>query len=398
MKSAGKSKGNKRVRILYLGNHAGIFLSHRLPVFKKMVQSGFEVHVAVPAKPDLLSQNIDQNSIQTIKESGFQYHDIKIHRSSTNIKKEICSFVDIFKLLKLVKPDLVYNATQKPVLYGSLISKIVKTPCVVNSLTGLGFVFTDKGIKASLLKIVMKLFYRYTLDRQNSMNIFHNHDDRNYFLAKGIVNKSNSIVIKGSGVNLNEFIYQPEPDDSNPIIIFPSRLLKDKGVLEFVGAAEQVKLNNIKARFVLVGDIDPLNPTSVTKKEVQLWEKNELIEWWGWRKDMPFVYQQASIVCLPSYREGMSKSLIEGLASGRPVVTTDVPGCREIIANPANGFLVNKKDSKKLGDALAILIKDKELRQTMGRNSRELAKKEFSLEIVVNDTMTICKNLIEKYI
>jgi len=390
-----KSTVKKRVRILYIGNHAGIFLSHRLPVFKKMIESGYEVHVAVPSKTDLLSQNIHENSVKAIKKNGFQYYDIQIHRSSTMVKKEILSFIQIIKLYKMIKPDLVYHATQKPVLYGSFISKMVKVPCVINSLTGLGFVFTDKGIKASLLKIVIKFLYRYTLDQQNSMNIFHNNDDRNYFLKKRIVNKENSLVIKGSGVNLDEFAFKPEPDEQNPIIIFPSRLLRDKGVLEFVNAAKIIKLNNIKARFVLVGDIDPINPTSVTKKDVKLWEKNGLIEWWGWRRDMPSVYQQASIVCLPSYREGMSKSLIEGLASGRPIVTTNVPGCREIIANPVNGILVDKKDSKKLGDGLTILIKDRKLRQIMGKNSRKLAVKEFSLEKVVDDTMKLCNKLLE---
>ncbi len=388
----------KKIRVLYLGNHAGIFLSHRLPVFKQMVESGFDVHVAVPAKPDLLSQNIDRHSISTIKKNGFKYHDIQIHRSSTNIKKEMMSFLGVYKLYKLIKPDLVYHATQKPVLYGSFISKIVKVPCVVNSLTGLGFVFTDKRIKASLLKAIMKLVYRYTLDRQNSMNIFHNNDDRNYFLEKGMINKANSVVIKGSGVDLNKFVFKPEPEKQDPIIIFPSRLLKDKGVLEFVSAAKTLKQKNIKARFVLVGDIDPLNPSSVAKHDVKLWKKNGVIEWWGWHKDMPSVYRQSSIVCLPSYREGMSKSLIEGVASGRPVVTTDVPGCREIITSPANGFLVTKKDSKSLGDSLEILIKDRDLRQAMGKNSRELAEKEFSLKKVVDDTMIICNNLIENFL
>jgi len=361
-----------------------------------MLESGFDVHVAVPSKPDRLSKNIDQNFIKTIKKNGFKYHDIQIHRSSANIKKEVLSFYGVYKLYKMIRPQLVYHATQKPVLYGSFISKIVKTPCVVNSLTGLGFVFTNRGIKALLLKAFMQLIYRYTLNRKNTMNIFHNNDDRNYFLEKGIVNNKNSVVIKGSGVDLNKFFFTPEPKGKKTIIIFPSRLLRDKGILEFVSAAKRLKLKNIKARFVLVGDVDPLNPSSVTKNDIIRWEENEMIEWWGWQKDMPSVYQQSSIVCLPSYREGMSKSLIEGLASGRPIVTTDVPGCREIIAEKANGLLVKKKDVDSLENNLEILIRDKGLRETMGKNSRKLAEDKFGVEKVVNDTMAICKSLMEE--
>jgi glycosyltransferase involved in cell wall biosynthesis len=217
--------------------------------------------------------------------------------------------------------------------------------------------------------------------------VVQNEDDRAFVAGLGIVPEKRVVLVPGSGVETGRFAPAPEPEGV-PVVLFPSRLLRDKGVEEFVAAARLLRARGVAARFVLVGDRDPENPASVPAQTLHAWTNEGVVEHWGWRDDMPAVYAQASVVCLPSWREGMSRALLEAAACGRAIVTCDVPGCRDVVADGA-GVLVPARDPQALAQALATLLADPAKRQALGVRARARALAEFSLERVVRDTLAI---------
>ena len=237
--------------------------------------------------------------------------------------------------------------------------------------------------------------YKLVLRHKNLVSIIQNQDDMEYLISKSIIQNNQTVLIKGSGVDLNEFIPLPEPIGI-PVIVLPARLLKDKGVIEFVEAAKILQKLNIKIKMILVGNIDLGNPSSITYEEIDYWVKNKIISHWGFCSNMPETLAKANIVCLPSYREGMPKALIEACASGRAIITTDVPGCREMIdiRNP-NGILVPPRDPKSLAKAIEDLVNNPRKRKEMAINGRKMAEKEFSINLVVQKTMNIYRKLLD---
>ncbi len=381
-------------RILYVGNHASYFLTHRLPVFQSLQESGCDVHVAVPAKSDALGRMIDADAIETIERLGFHFHDIPISRGSINPINELRTLYYLFRLYRTLKPELIYHATVKPVLYGGLMSRIVGIPGAIFGVTGLGYLFVASGFKGLLIRMPIKLAFRLALSHPNAHTIFQNYDDYEAFVHQNLVNARNATVIKGSGVDLSEYNYLEETN-CTPIVVLISRMLWDKGVREFVEAARILSNAGTKGRFVLVGDSDPDNPASVPQSQLRAWQDQGIIEWWGWRKDIPSILQQSHIVSLPSYYpEGVPKCLIEAAACGKPIVTTNMPGCKEIVEDGINGFLVPPRDTSSLAESIRQLIENPELRQEMGRRSREIAESEFSIEKVVGATIEICNKLL----
>ncbi len=380
---------NNPPRFLYVGNHAGYFLTHRLPVMQAIRDAGYEVHVAAPAEADALEKMVVANAADTIRSLGFHYHPISIKRGSIDPLGELRVMIQLYQIYKALKPDLVYHATIKPVLYGGILARVTHVPAVISAVTGLGYVFLATGLKASLLRTGVKSAYRLALGHPNMRTLFQNSDDSKVFIEQGLVKSEIVAVIKGSGVDMQNFSVTPEPDGV-PIIVLPSRMLWDKGVGEFVEATTQLKEAGIEARFVLVGDTDPDNPAAISRDQLQRWHDSGVIEWWGWCENMPKIFREAHIVCLPSYREGIPKALIEAAASGRPIVTTDVPGCREIVYDGENGLLVRVRDSQTLADAMRRLIEDRELRTQMGRRSREIAESEFSTTTIIAQTLAVC--------
>jgi glycosyltransferase involved in cell wall biosynthesis len=351
--------------------------------------AGYEVHVAAPAEGDALEKMVNQNAPETIRALGFHYHPISIKRGSIGLLGELRVMIQLYGIYKKLKPDLIYHATIKPVLYGGILARLTRVPAVISAVTGLGYVFLASGIKASLLRAGVKTAYRLALGHPNMRVLFQNADDCRAFIEQRLVQSEITAVIKGSGVDMQKFRVETEPDGA-PIVILPSRMLWDKGVGEFVEAAAHLKQSGIEARFVLVGDTDPDNPAAISHQQLEDWHSHGLIEWWGWRENMPQIFREAHIVCLPSYREGIPKALIEAAASGRPIVTTNVPGCREIVNDGENGFLVPVRDWRALADALRQLIDNPDLRCRMGRRSREIAEAEFSVETIVVQTLGVC--------
>jgi glycosyltransferase involved in cell wall biosynthesis len=277
-------------------------------------------------------------------------------------------------------------------LFGSLACHLLGIRSIVNSVTGLGYIFMEGGGVRRWLRGLIIFSYRLLL--RHTWVIFQNPDDRTVFLGARLVDPQRAALIRGSGVDIQRFYPRPEPTGL-PLVVLPARMLWDKGVGEFVAAARILKLGGLHARFALVGDSDNENPASVHASQLRAWEKEGVIEWWGWKENMDDVYAQAAIVCLPSYREGVPKTLIEAAACGRPIVTTDVPGCREVVRHGENGLLVPVRDAGALAKALFDLLINPKKRNEMGIRSRAIAEKEFSMEMVISQTFALyqsCRN------
>lgn len=381
-------------RFLYVGNHAGYFLSHRLPVMLALRDSGYEVHAAFPVELDDLARTVSDSAVDDIEALGFKIHSVPLRRGALGLRGEIQAIRSLYRIYTDVKPDMIYHATLKPVIYGGLIARLIRHSAVISAITGLGYIFIGSDAKSRILRLILTAVFRIVLGHQHCVALFQNYDDRDLFVKQGLVKQEKTVVIRGSGVNIEKFKPTPEPS-GDPVVVVPSRLLWDKGVGEFVEAARRLKQANVAARFVLVGDFDPENPRTIQQEQVQAWHDEGIIEWWGWRQDMPAVLESAHIVCLPSYREGLPKALIEASAAGRAIITTDVPGCREIVQHNENGLLVPVKTVEPLAAALRTLIEQPELRQAMAQRGREMVEG-FSTDVIVAQTLQVISSTMEK--
>lgn len=374
---------HSKKKILYVTNDAGTFVSHRMPVARGALNAGFDVHVAAPAS----------ESAAQIAREGFAFHAIPLSRSGKNVVRELNAVYELFKLYRMLRPDLIEHSKIKPVLYGSTVARLLRVPGVVNWVTGLGYVFIARGFTKSALRFCVENAYRFALGYSKTQVIFENPDDRDLFIQKKLVSRRMANLIRGAGVSKVEFYPRPE-HQGPPLVVLPARLLWDKGVGEFVAAARSVKARGVAIRFALVGDVDPGNPATVSRSQLEEWQKEGIIECWGFRSDMFDVLTAAHIVCLPSYREGLPRVLVEAAACGRAVVTTDVPGCREVVQDGTNGYLVPVRNSEALADAIFRLAMDSDMRQKMGVQSRAIMEEFFSDEIVVKATLSLYQGLL----
>jgi len=375
---------NKK-KLLFIVNVDWFFVSHRLPIALKTIEEGYEVHLlcAVTDKAEYLES------------LGLIVHPFSFSRTGRNIFNEFSCVFGFYKQIKKINPDLVHLVTIKPVLYGGIAARMAKVPGVVSAISGLGFLFVERaGSGVGLLRNVALFLYRLAMGHPNQRVIFQNPTDMNVLVAAGGVQKDKTRMIRGSGVDLHDYPVLPEPDGV-PVVVMASRLLKDKGVYEFIEAARIVKSRGIKARFQLIGDPDPGNPESVTVEVVQSWQNKRVVECLGFRSDIAKLFARAHIVTLPSYYgEGLPKVLIEAAACGRAVITTDVPGCRDAIELDISGLLVPARDAEALAQAMERLIEDDALRQQMGRAGRDLAEREFGIDKVVAAHLAIYQELI----
>jgi glycosyltransferase involved in cell wall biosynthesis len=369
-------------RLLYVVNDAGFFLSHRLTLALAAVAAGYEVHVATPQ---------DQSS-SAIAEAGLVFHAIPLSRKGTRPWLELRSLWALTHLYRRLRPDLVHHVTIKPVIYGGIAARLTRIPGVVNAVTGLGTIFIARSIPASLLRALVSVIYRFSLNHRNQRVIFQNPDDRDHFVGAGLVKAEDTTLIRGAGVDMGRFMPSPEPSGV-PVIVLASRMIADKGIGEFVAAARELRGEGVHARFVLVGDTDAGNPTAIASATLTAWHEEGAVEWWGQCTNMPAVLAAAHIVCLPSYREGLPKVLVEAAACGRPLVTTDTPGCRDICRDQENGLLVKAKDAHSLAAALRRLIQDAPLRRRLGARARQIVEHDFSDATVIRQTLALYREL-----
>ena len=370
-------------KLLFLVTEDWYFCSHRMALACEAKRQGYDVVVATRIK-----KHRDR-----ILSAGLKLIPISMLRNGRNPWTEFLSICELVRVYRSERPDIVHHIAIKPAVYGALAARISRIPKVVNAIAGMGYVFASRSWKARILQPVLTCAMRSLLNRPNSRIILQNPDDFSMLVEVGVADPERTDLILGSGVDVEEFQHFPEPDGDTTVMM-SSRMLWDKGVGEFVEAARLLKSEGIRARFVLVGDSDTENPGTVPGSRLKAWKDEGAIEWWGHRNDMPAVLAQAHIVCLPSYyREGVPKSLIEAASCGRPIVTTDSPGCREIVRDGENGFLVPVRDSAALAVAIRKLMDDPPLRRRFGVRGRELVMKRFSLEKVIADTLAVYRRL-----
>ena len=369
-------------RLLFLVTEDWYFCSHRLPLGIAARAEGYDVIVATRV----------QRHAQTILAAGLKLAPLRWSRHGHNPFKEIGALREILGVYRRERPDIVHHVAVKPVLYGSIAARLAGTPSVVNALAGLGYLESSDDLRARVLGRLVRTGYRLLLDRPNSRLIVQNPDDRSTLVQRGIIDAGRVVLIRGSGVDVSRFTASPEPAGT-PLVVLPARLLRDKGVIEFVEAARVLQAEGVVARFALVGEPDPKHPAAITPGDFARWKAEGGVECLGWREDMAEVFQRCHVVCLPSYREGLAKALLEAAACGRPIVTCDVPGCREIVRDGDNGLLVPPRDVASLAVALKRLLQDTALRQRMGQRGRERAVAEFSVERVVADTLAVYRSL-----
>lgn len=369
-------------RLLFVVNNPAFFLSHRLPIALAAQRAGFDVHVAT----------MDGDSVPRIQAHGFTHHVIPMTRSGQNPLQEIRTVWALYRLFRQLQPDVVHLVTIKPVLYGGIAARLARVPGVVSAISGLGFVFVAQGIKAAFVRQVVTQLYRIALGHRNSRVVFQNSSDRDVLRGLKAVRDEQVVMIRGSGVNLADYVALPEPE--LPIVVLMvARLLRDKGIIEFVDAARLLRQAGVNVRMRVAGSIDVGNPASVSQADVDVWHKSGLIEALGERSDIAALNAASHIAVLPSYREGLPRSLIEAAACGRAVVTTDVPGCRDAIEPNVTGLLVPSHDGRALADAIALLASDADLRQRMGAAGRELAEREFDVDDVSRKHVVMYQSL-----
>lgn len=361
----------RKPRLLIVVNVDWFFLSHRLPIALAARDAGYEVHVAAALT----------RPVADIERHGLTLHPLDIDRRSAGLLQALKLLGSLLRLMCALAPDVVHLVTIKPVLLGGLAARLARVPRVVAAISGLGFVFIARGAIATLRRLAVSALYRLALARPGVCVIFQNADDQALLQRYAGVRDTQVVRIRGSGVDLAAWPVRPLPE--GPVtVLMASRLLVDKGVVEFVEAARHLR-GHRGARFVLVGDVDPGNPTSLARDRVQAWADEGLIEWWGHRADMPTVLAAAHLVVLPSYREGLPKGLIEAAACGRAVVTTDVPGCRDAIDPGRTGLLVKVRDARALADGIRELLDDPARLRSMGETGRHWAERMFDVREVV---------------
>jgi len=370
-------------RALFVVNVDWFFLSHRLPIALALLKAGFHVTVAAATT----------DKADKIRQHGLDFIDLPISRSGMNPFREIWTTLCLSRTCRRIQPDLIHFVTIKPILYGAFATRLVKKTAAVNAITGLGFAF-GKGLRARIRRAILLPFLRWALHNSNSKTIFQNPVDLEQFVKSGLVARDNTVLIRGSGVDPVRYRPREEMVHDN-MVVLASRMLWDKGIKQFVDAARIMQNGGCRAQCVLVGDADPENLGSIPRSQLEKWAEKGMVEWWGYRDDMPEVLSQASVVVLPTeYPEGVPKVLLEAAACGRPIVATDVPGCREIVRHGVNGLLVPPHDSTALAAAIQTLLASPELREQFGKAGREIAVAEFSEDIVVKQTLALYQELM----
>jgi glycosyltransferase involved in cell wall biosynthesis len=373
-----------RKKIVFVVNVDWFFISHRLPLAIHAKEKGFDVY--------LLTHNTGRKD--EIESKGIHFIEIPFERSGRNPFHELKCIYLLIKNYKNVKPNIIHHITLKAALLGSIAAKISNNYNVINAISGLGYNFTDSrnGIFQKILKFLIKLSFK----SKRFFFILQNPDDIKMMKSLNLTDESHYCLIKGSGVNLQEYAFSDFFEKTILNVVFPARILLDKGVLEFIKAATLLETKyKGKVIFKLAGSCDKDNLAGLSESQLKKYLIPNYIEWIGFQKDMIPIYRESDIVVLPSYREGLPKSLIEACAIGRPIVTTDVPGCKECVIEGKNGFLVPAKDCESLSCAIEKLIEQPRLRIDFSLESRKLAEREFSIENVINKTFSIYDSILK---
>ena len=370
-------------KIFIVVNIDVFFLSHRKEIALNALKEDFDVTIVAA----------DTGKKNEIINLGLKFINLPMSRSGKNIFQDLRSFLFLMRLYKSERPDIVHHVGLKTLLWGGLAAKITKINGVVNAVSGLGTLFSQDK-KTLLSNLVIKVL-RFSHKREKLFIIFQNNEDKSFFLDKKIVRFEQIQMTNGSGVDLEKYAYSEEVKNVEIKIILTARMIIEKGVFVLINAAEVLKERyKGKIKFLLCGKIDD-SPQAIKKEELEYLCDGEYIQWLDFRTDIPTLLKESHIVVLPSYyREGIPKSLIEAAAIGRPIITTDSVGCKEVVIDNYNGYLVPIKDSNAIAEKIEILIQDENKRLEMGQNSRYLAESKFSIADVINKHIEIYQSLL----
>jgi glycosyltransferase involved in cell wall biosynthesis len=362
----------KRGKILIVANSSGFILNFELALIRAL-QSTLDV-VAVTPHDDRSSR---------FASLGVRFVALPMSRRGLNPFGDIRMALGLYRIYKREEPEVILHNTIKPVIYGSIAARAAGIKAILNMIPGLGYVFTGRTLRHRSLRHLVKLMYRCALDGSHRV-FFQNPDDRRYFVENALMKADKAELTYGLGVDLERFQYvEPTPTSQGCTFILVSRMLWDKGVGEYVAAAAELKRTFVEARFQLLGPLDPDNPSHIKRETIDEWHRSGVVEYLGEVSDVRPILEKADVVVLPSYyREGVPNALLEGLALGRPVITTDAPGCRETVVNTVNGLLIPPRDVAALSAAMRYLITHQERRLEMGWEGRKLAVERFDVNLV----------------
>ncbi len=378
----------KEVRFLMILNHIDWFWSHRLPLADEILKRGWKLYLA--------THSADQNP--KLSKMNVVGCDLSKMGRGLNPFSQILQLWAVYQTIKKTQPDIIHAITLRTAFYVGLVTRLMGYKPVIFTVAGLGSLYTAPGLKMKLLRFVVLPLIKFAFSGEGKFIIFQNPDDRNAMLSAKIVKEPRTTIIRGSGVDLKEFPYSPYVEkEEEPIILFTSRLMREKGITDFIEAARLLKEEGVKARFQVAGNVYPDNARSMTREEMQAAHDAGTIEWLGQCDDMPDLLERCMMVVLPSYYgEGVPKVLLETAAIGRPIVTCDAPGCREAVEHEVNGELVLPQCPTDLAAAIKKLINDPERRHCYGAAGRKRVEEDFHVDSVVSRTMDVYGQLLSE--
>jgi glycosyltransferase involved in cell wall biosynthesis len=370
----------KTHKIVLVINCSNFFVSHFLPLANELKSHGHDVYI--------ISGNRNQEDF--LKKQGFKFHCNSMSRKGINFFQEASSIVKLYKYIKNIQPDIIHSFTIKPVLYSGLLHRcFFKYDSIyIASITGLGFTFLGTGFLGILKRKIVTGLYRNCFHPKSSKVIFENKTDLNFFIHKKITKKNNTYLVNGAGIDTERF--KPKLVNNSAVTVsVVSRMLKDKGIREVILAGKALKKLDKNIIIQLIGNCDKNNPSTLTSEELNDAQSAGYITWLGHRTDIDIIYQNSDIALLASYREGLPKSLLEAASSGLPIITTDTPGCRDVIENDKSGILVPLKNHQAITDAIIKLAEDVLLRDEMGKEGRKIAIEKYDVNIVLSTFLSI---------
>jgi len=375
-------------RLLFVANVSFSFIHNRLVLAQAAQAAGYEVHVATRVwRPE---------DSERIKQTGIQLHPIEIGRGDSGLLYDFRSLWNLHRLYRRLQPDLIHHFAMKPIVFGGLVARFSGIKSVVQAFTGLGYAFISGTVVSALRRKLVILALRVGCRRAGTIAILQNQADIEELVTERVIPREQTVLIKGSGVAVDEIDARPEPAGVVRVVLL-GRMLREKGVEEFVSASEQLRAEGVSADFLLAGPTDPASPGGLSLEKLNDWTRSGVVKYLGFVQDVPSLFSSCHIICLPSYyREGLPKSLVEAAACGRAIVTTNLPGCRDVVQDGVNGLLVPARDVSSLAVALKNLIDNANLRRRFGAAGRKLAASEFDLNIVIEQTLDVYEKMLER--
>jgi glycosyltransferase involved in cell wall biosynthesis len=365
------------MKIAVLSSHTSSLFWFRMDMMKDFIKKGHSV-IALGSEPEAEWK-------KKFEKYNIDYRQLYVERNGMNPLKDLKTLWSLYTFLKKERPDKVFAYQAKTVVYGSIAAKLNGVSEVYPLIAGLGSIFRGEGFKNKIVKTIMKIEY-WAACKCSKKVFFQNQDDKNEFIQNGLINDRKTVIINGSGVDVQKF--KPTQFPEEPAFLFIGRLIKDKGIIEYLEACKEVKAKHPEVRCLLVGSFDS-NPSALKPDELKPYIESGVIEYFGEQSDVRPYISQCSTYLLPSYHEGTPKTVLEAMAMGRSIITSDAPGCRETVIEGLNGYLVKVKDIKGLTNKMEYLISNQEISQNMGEESAKIAREKYDVKIINQSIMQV---------